>query len=144
VVQYEKDSLMSFFHYTVVGHFDPRTVARNNLAVARPVDPERVAALLAEYPAEVAAHVSIQNGCVHCQWATPLTYIPQVYEFAYRLARQEQCLAVENGTKVEYPPAAARAQGESWENSTGKVGLADLYEKEARRSAEAFDRRRRD
>jgi len=129
---------MPFGEYTLVGHFDPLTVRPDRLDVARPVDPKRVAALLAEYPVAVAEHVSIQNGYVCCEWRWPV-HVPGVWEFAYRLARQEQCLAVENGRKVEYPPDAARAQGEAWEETTGEVGVADEFGEQARRSATAFE-----
>jgi hypothetical protein len=133
---------MSFNHYTFVGHFDPRTVSRHKIDAVRPISPEGVAALLAEYPAEVAAHVKIQNGYVSCQWAPMRQEISeQVFEFAYRLARQEQCLAVENGRTVAYPPAAARAQGEAWEKIAGHAGIADQREQFAQSQAEAFDKR---
>jgi hypothetical protein len=41
---------MSFTHYTCVGHFDPATVNLRNLGATRPINPERVARLVSEYP----------------------------------------------------------------------------------------------
>lgn len=133
---------MSFVHYTLVGHFDPRTVSASHLACAKPIDLDRVARLLAEYPSEVAARVTIGNGYVRCQWATGGDMSDQVFEFAYRLAREEGCLAVENGKQVMYPPEAARVQAEKWERLLGP-GFADEMERVAREQAEELHKRNR-
>jgi hypothetical protein len=122
---------MSFIHYTYVGHFDPATVGSRNLAVAKPIDPVRIARLLAEYPAGVAERVALQDGYARCQWAPGGGSMDAVIEFAYRLARKEGCLAVEQGREVMYPLAAARAQGEALERATGRVGLAAEVEQRA-------------
>lgn len=130
---------MSFIHYTLVGHFDPRAVNPRSLACARPIDPERVARLLAEYPAEVAKWVTLQDGYARCEWA-PLTapVSDMVFELAYRLVREEGAVAIENGREVTYPPAAARAWAETV-LPTGDTGFADRVEARARRHAESFD-----
>jgi hypothetical protein len=138
---------MSFIHYTLVGYFDPRTVWTSgspNLVIAKPMNPERVRYLLAEYSDAVASHVTIQDGYVRCQWApAPREASDQIIEFAYRLARQAECVAVENGRQVTYPPEAARAQAEVWESESGPVRFADSCEQQARRQAEAFGKRMR-
>ena len=123
---------MSFIHYTYVGHFDPATVSAHNLAVATPLDPARVTRLLAEYATGVAGQVILQDGYARCQWAPASVPTEEVIEFAYRLARKECCLAVEQGRKVTYPPQAAQAQGESLERVSGQIGLAADYERQAR------------
>lgn len=105
---------MSFIHYTLVGHFDPRSIHRN-LAVSRPIDAARVAQLLAEYPAGVAELVGVEDGHVWCQWAPAGGLTEPVREFAYRLAREEGCLAVENNRVVVFPPEAAAAQQAEFE-----------------------------
>ena len=60
-----------------------------------------------------------------CQWASPFHFSLKTRRFAYRLAREERCLAVENGLQVMFPPEAARAQGEEAERRTGQVGIAE-------------------
>jgi hypothetical protein len=132
---------MSLIHYTLVGHFDPRTVSARNLTVARAIDKVRLIRLLAEYPATVAAWVTIRDGYARCQWAPAGAVSRQVFEFAYRLAREEGCLAVENGRQVMYPPEAARAQGEVLEQLTGQAGFADEFERRAREQAAELERR---
>ncbi len=133
---------MSFIHYTQVGHFNSATVSSSNLAVARPIDPERIARLLAEYPPGMAEFVRVQDGYARCRWAPAGGLTKEVIEFAYRLAREEGCLAVENGRSVEYPPEAVRVQGELWERASGQAGLAAGLEQQARERAAAFERRR--
>lgn len=136
---------MGFVHYTLVGHFNPKSVyvdGAKDLAVSRPLDRGRIDALLAEYPTVVAAQVLLQDGYARCQWA-PSTHGEEIVEFAYRLARQERCLAVENGRQVTYPPASVRAQAEAEERKSGPPGLASQREAEARRAAEAFEEKLR-
>jgi hypothetical protein len=136
---------LSSIHYTLVGHFDPRSVfidGVKNLAVSRPLARDRVEALLAEYPELVAAQVRLEEGYARCQWA-PSTMGEEVFELAYRLARLEGCLAVENGRQVMFPIAAVRAQAEIWERTQGPAGLADKLVSEASQYAEAFDERLR-
>jgi hypothetical protein len=133
---------MSFIHYTLIGHFEPRTVGPGYRACSRPIDPDRVERLLAEYPAEVADQVSLRDGSARCQWFPAGAVSGQVFEFAYRLAREEGCLAVENGRQVTWPPEAARAQAEEWERLLGRSGLADAAENRARVLAEEFEKRR--
>lgn len=131
---------MGSVYYTLVGHFNPVTVFADgvkNLAVARPLDRAKVDALLAEYPSMVAAQVLLQDGYARCQWA-PSTHGEEVVEFAYRLARAEGCLAVENGRQVTYPPYAVRAQAEAHEPAA-----AGQREAEARRAADAFEEKMR-
>ncbi len=132
---------MSFIHYTLVGHFDPCTVYPQRLTVARPIDHARVARLLAEYPTDVASRVTLQDGYAYCQWAAGGDISDQVFEFAYRLAREEGCLAIENGRQVMYPPEAARAQGEVWERLPGYTGFAKEAEQRAQDQAAEFERR---
>lgn len=132
---------MGSVYYTLVGHFDPRRVfvdGERNLAVSRPLDRAKVEALLAEYPTLVGAQVRIQDGYARCTWA-PATHGEEVVEFAYRLARQERCLAVENGREVTFPPEAVRAQAEVQERTAGPPGLAAQREAHARQAAEAFE-----
>jgi hypothetical protein len=112
---------MSFIHHTLVGHFDPRTVHRD-LSVSRPIDAARVARLLAEYPLGVAGLVAVAGGYAECQWAPARGFSKQVYEFAYRLAREECCLAVENHRLVRFPPEAAAAQQAEWERLFAEPG----------------------
>jgi hypothetical protein len=123
------------FHHTMVGHFDPRVVRPGHYACSRPLNAECVARLLAEYPPEVARLVVVRDGSARCEW----TPDRRVFEFAYRLARQEGCLAVENGRQVTYPPGAARAQAESWEALFGRPGLADEMERQALLLAERLE-----
>ena len=103
---------MSFFHYTLVGHFDVRHPEKRS--PVRPIDLDRVNWVLAEYPREVAALVQIQNGCARCQWAPAASQATGrlVYQFAYRLAQEEGCMAAENGRRITYPPEATAAQDE--------------------------------
>lgn len=131
---------MSFNHYTYVGHFDPVHV--ENIVVTKPIDQELVNRLLAEYPTGVAKFVALRDGYACCQWAPAGGLMDDVFEFAYRLAHAEGCLAVENGRQVMYPPEAARAQGEALERATGQAGLADYQERQARDEVAAFEKRR--
>lgn len=111
---------MSFLHYTLVGHFDPRGHPESQKP-SRPIDLDLVNRLLAEYPRDVAAWVTIKNGCARCQW-TPhwgasATYSCAelgrlIYQFAYRLAQEGRCMAAENGRRIEYPPEAMQTQQE--------------------------------
>jgi hypothetical protein len=136
---------VGFVHYTLVGHFDPRTVFTEgvrNLAVSRPVDGAKAEALLAEYAGVVATQVRVQDGYVRCQWA-PSTHGDDIVEYAYRLARALGCLAVENGREVTYPPEAARAQAQVWERTVGPPGLAIEREAHARQAAAAFEEKMR-
>jgi len=137
---------LGFVHYTLVGHFNPGTMyaleGERDLAVSRPVDRKRAEALLAEYPAIVATQVLFQNGYARCQWA-PSTHGEDVVEYAYRLARLLECLAVENGREITFPPAAVRAQGEAWERAKGPPGLAREREAHAQQAAEAFEEKLR-
>lgn len=136
---------MGSVHYTLVGHFNPATVfadGTKNLAVSRPVDRNKAEALLSEYPTVVAAQVYFQDGYARCQWA-PSTHQEEIVEFAYRLARLEGCLAVENGRQVTFPPKAVRAQAEVTERTTGQAGLANRMEADAKRAADAFEEKLR-
>jgi hypothetical protein len=136
---------LGFVHYTLVGHFDPRTVFTEgvrNLAVSRPVDGKKAEALLGEYPSVVATQVRVQDGYVRCQWA-PSTHGDEIVEYAYRLARVLGCLAVENGREVTFPPDAARAQADVWERTVGPPGLAREREAHARQAAQAFEEKMR-
>ncbi|HZN65007.1 MAG TPA: hypothetical protein VFB66_06870 [Tepidisphaeraceae bacterium] len=99
---------MSFVHHTQVGHFDPKSLTS---PVTRPIDPGHVARLLEEFPEEVAAHVTLRDGYAHCNWAIGGSIWDAVRVFAYRLAREAGCLAVENRHLVTYPPQAARGEG---------------------------------
>ena len=117
---------MSFFHSSVVGHFDPRTVI-HNLACSREIDSVRVERILNEYPAEVSAHVRLINGYVVCDYITSQGICHEARKFAYHLAKEEGCLVVDNGINVDYPPEAVEAQREAlereqkaWEESKKK------------------------
>lgn len=107
---------MSFTHVMFVGHFDPRSVRPSfSLTCTREIEPARVEKLLAEYPAEVAEHVKLIDGYVACQY---VGYGPACYEareFAIRLAKEEGCLAIDNGINIEYPPEAVEIQGKALE-----------------------------
>lgn len=136
---------MGSVYYTLVGHFNPTVVfveGTRNLAVSRPIDRAKVDALLHEYPPVVAAQVRIQDGYARCQWA-PATHGEEVVELAYRLARLEGCLAVENGRQVTFPPEAVRVQADVEERAGGAPGLARQREAEARQAAEAFEEKLR-
>jgi hypothetical protein len=126
---------MSFVHYTLVGHFDPRTVARDRgKTCSRPLDPDRVARLIAEYPAEIKRWIRLADGYAACTWAGPMGELgDQIRELAYRLAREEGCLAVEQGRQVTYPPEAARRQMEGVESDPERL---DNWEAATRRRAE--------
>jgi hypothetical protein len=105
---------MSFIHWTDVGHFDLVQFSARTDAPSRPIDLDLVNRLLAEYPSEVAGRVEIQNGRARCHWApAPREVGRSVYEFAYRLAQQAGCMAVENGRRVGYPPEAVQEQDEA-------------------------------
>ena len=130
---------MSFVHYTRVGHFDAKKVSSTHHAVSKPIDPDRVARLLTTYPSGVAEQVTIQDGYARCRWAPAAGLMDAVFDFAYRLAREEGCLAVENGWVVTYPPEAAREQGEEWDRVFGRTNWADDLERQAREQAAAFN-----
>jgi hypothetical protein len=133
---------MSFIHYTLVGHFPNGSSTPSSQPVTRGIDAAVVERLLAEYPPGVAALVTIQDGYARCQWAPAGGALSaQVFEFAYRLARQIGCLAVENGRYAMHPPEAARAQGEALERVAGRTGFAEEREQQARIQAEEFERR---
>lgn len=101
---------MSIVHCVCVGHFDlGDTIRRRPLKGVRPLDLDRLNRLLAAYPREMAAHVQLIEGYVRCLWTTPRIG-QHLYEFAYRLAREEGCMAVETGNRITYPPQAAQAQ----------------------------------
>jgi hypothetical protein len=136
---------LSVIHYTLVGHFDPRKVFADggrDLKVTKPLDRAQVEALLAEYPEVVGAQVRLLDGYARCQWA-PSTHTPEVFEFAYRLARLAGALAVENGRQVLFPVQAARTHGDVLEKLLKKPGLAAEMEAEARKQATLFDERMR-
>jgi hypothetical protein len=109
---------MSFVHFTSVGHFDPYRLGPANLVCRRPLDLDRARRLLAEYPEVVARSVVFRDGYAQCCWTAPRGKL--VYEFAYRLARAEGCLAVEQGCQVTYPPQVAMAVAEAWKKLTGR------------------------
>jgi len=101
---------MSFIHVMSVGHFDPRIVRRINLTCTREIDPARVEKLLAEYPAEVAEHVRLIDGYVECNYVGSRGTCYEAHEFAIRLAKEEGCLAIDNGINIVYPPEAVEIQ----------------------------------
>jgi len=92
-----------------------------------------VARLLAEYPEDVAAHVIVRDGYARCDWAALGWVSEPVHAFAHRLAREEGCLAVEQGREVVYPPEAVRAQREEWKRYEA--------EQRARMQAQKLERR---
>jgi hypothetical protein len=118
---------MSFWHFTFVGHFDLRMLGflinpredslAENVIPAREIDPARVEKLLDEYPAEVAAHVRLNDGYAVCQTYGFGPHGHEAYEFAIRLAQEEDCMAVTSGTGVNYPPEAVEAQRKRWEEA---------------------------
>ncbi len=107
---------MSLIHSTIVGHFDPLTLSGAQRPTTRPLDVEAARALLDEYPAHVAERVEFIDGYAECWWADRSFSISQdVYDYAYRLAREQQCIAAETPIcRIMFPEDAKQVQAEFW------------------------------
>ena len=104
---------MSFIHYTIVGHFDPTTLFPGTpLKPLRALCTASAQELLAEFPPEVAGYIDFNNGYATAQWAPCHTNLAQqVHDYAYRLAKREQCVAAESPFfTIMYPDSARAAQ----------------------------------
>ena len=112
---------MSFIHYTIVGHFDAETLfADRPLHAIRALERPPIDALLQELPAEVRESVDFRDGYMVVQWA-PMTFknSDKAFDFAYRFAAEQQCIALEsNGYVVTFPEAAQEAQQRAWRART--------------------------
>lgn len=101
---------MSFIHFVLVGHFDWESTGFKDRRPVKSIDPKRLSRILSEFPIDVAKQVSFSDGWVRCQWApSGGARAADVRAFAYRLAHEESCVALENGREVFYPPDAVRA-----------------------------------
>ncbi|MFO0629711.1 MAG: hypothetical protein U0325_29315 [Polyangiales bacterium] len=101
---------MSFIHFVLVGHFDWKSHGFKDRRLVRSIDPGGPGRILSEFPIEVAKQVHFSDGCVRCQWApSGGARAADVRAFAYRLAYEEGCMALENGREVFYPPDAVQA-----------------------------------
>jgi hypothetical protein len=84
---------MSFFHASIVGHFDTSDMSPQRTAPLRPINLKRVEQLLTEFGEDVARCVSIEGGYVWCEWSAGPSL--RIMEFAERLADQEGCVVLE-------------------------------------------------
>lgn len=103
---------MSLIHSTIVGHFDPTKLAGPNRPTLRDLDLAAAKALLAQYPANVAEHVEFHDGYVECWWADrSFRILNAVYEYAYRLAKEQGCIAAETPVcYISFPEEAKQVQ----------------------------------
>src|SRR5262245_54317520 len=109
---------MSFIHYTIVGHFNPEKVIPNErLRALRQLDEQTVRAALGELPREVQECVGFEDGYMVVQWAPlGLGNSEVAYDFAYRVAAQQQCLALESPAYlVTFPESARESQRKAWD-----------------------------
>jgi len=109
---------MSFIHTTIVGHFDPATLSPINRTPSHPLNKDAVESLLSEYPVSVGEQVYWGDGYVECCWAgrCSLQTGKLVYEFAYKLAERECCIAAESPVcLITYPEEAKQIQAAAWE-----------------------------
>ena len=113
---------MSLIHSTIVGHFDSRTLNARDRRPTRPIDTQAAKALLAEFPDHVASRGEFYDGYVECWWADRSFQISDaVYQYAYRLAESQGCIAAETPIcTVTYPEHAKLQQAKLWEQQAEK------------------------
>src|SRR5262245_34786697 len=100
---------MSFVHYTIVGHFDPEKIFPNRpLCALRPLDDGMIRAALNDLPREVQESIGFEEGYMVVQWSSlRFENSEKACNFAYRVAAQERCIAVESmGYRVTFPLSA--------------------------------------
>lgn len=114
---------MSFVHSTIIGHFDPVQLSGRNRTTLRPLDLVAARTLLAEYAPSVEPHVEFKDGYAECWWANSASpFHKDVYEYAMRLAKQQNCVAADTpGCVITYPDDAVRSQGEAWKELREKM-----------------------
>lgn len=127
---------MSYRHYTIVGHFDPESLFPDKpLHAIRALERLPIDALLHDLPREVQESVDFRDGYMVVHWA-PMTFTnsEKAYEFAYRVAAEQQCIALEsNAYLVTFPKSANEAQQYAWKNR-----IADEPQKKGTSSAVAY------
>ena len=107
---------MSLVHSTIVGHFEPATLTAANRQTIRQLDLAAARELLAEYPSEVSEHVEFREGYAECWWANrSFQVLDAVFEYAYRLAREQGCVAAETPVCfIKFPEDAKQVQMAAW------------------------------
>lgn len=104
---------MSFIHSTIVGHFAPETLTQQLRNTTRLLDINEAKLLLAEFPDHVSEQVEFRDGYAECWWASP-RFNQAVYDYAYRLAEMQDCVAAETPLCViTYPELAKQRQSEA-------------------------------
>ena len=108
---------MSLFHSTIVGHFDPATLFGRNRRTIRPLDVDAARVLLERFPPHVAARIAFADGYAECWWADrSLSFCEEVHEYAYLLAKDQNCIAADTPVcLITYPNEAKQMQAEAWE-----------------------------
>ena len=108
---------MSVVHSTIVGHFDPHTLAADRREVSQPIDIAAARQLMTEFPEYVADCVEFIDGYAECWWADrSFGDNAEVFQYAYRLAEQQSCIAAETPLcRIEYPESAKLQQTQAWQ-----------------------------
>jgi len=103
---------VSLIHSTIVGHFDPTKLIGPDRPILRQLDLAAAKALLLQYPEIVADHVEFYDGYAECWWADrSFRILDAVYEYAYRLAREQGCIAAETPVcYIAFPEEAKQVQ----------------------------------
>ena len=107
---------MSFTHSTIVGHFDPKTLNPSNIVVTKSLNKTAIERLITNAVPPVCEHVAYMDGYVQCWWTggMPNDVGTLVHEFAYELARREECVAAEMPLcNIIYPDDARQIQANS-------------------------------
>ena len=116
---------MSLVHSTIVGHFDPNTLTPRNRCVSRPLDIGAAKDLFAEFPEHVPSRVEFLDGYAECWWADhSLRVSNAVRQYAYELAKRQNCIAAETPVCViTHPESAKQQQAEAfqrWEQNSSQ------------------------
>lgn len=108
---------MSLIHSTIIGHFDPATLIGSNRRTIRPLDVDAARALLDQFPPHVAARVDFADGYAECWWADrSFSVSKEVYDYAYLLAKEQNCIAAETPVcYITYPDEAKQIQSDAWQ-----------------------------
>jgi hypothetical protein len=108
---------LSLIHSTIVGHFDAATLSYQNRHPLRPLDFSAAKALLSQFPRHVSDRVEFCDGYAECWWADrSFTVSKEVYDYAYRLAKEQNCIAAETPVcHITYPEEARQIQADAWE-----------------------------
>jgi len=103
---------MSFIHYQVVGHFDPRDPIifgyPSYPKPVRPVDPDAVSRAIAALPLGMEKAISItERGYVYCEsTAAPRDLLPVFHELVKQLADQLGGVVMGQYFEIQYPLTA--------------------------------------